>query len=124
SRPEDMGRFRAPTLRNVAVTGPYMHDGSITTLAEVLDHYSAGGRTVASGPYAGVGHDNPYKSRLVSGFALTAGEKRDVVAFLESLTDEDFLSDPRFGDPRFVDPVEATSNIETSGTAPRRTPSR
>jgi cytochrome c peroxidase len=40
-----MGRFKAPTLRNVAVTAPYMHDGSIATLSEVLDHYAAGGRT-------------------------------------------------------------------------------
>lgn len=49
-RPEDMGRFRAPTLRNVEVTAPYMHDGSIATLDEVIDHYAAGGRTIAAGP--------------------------------------------------------------------------
>jgi len=45
--PRDMGRFRAPTLKNIAVTSPYMHDGSIATLDEVIDHYAAGGRTVA-----------------------------------------------------------------------------
>lgn len=96
---EDMGRFRAPTLRNIAVTAPYMHDGSIATLEEVLDHYAAGGRTIESGPYAGVGSENPYKSELVRGFELTAEEKADVIAFLETLTDEEFLKDPRYADP-------------------------
>jgi cytochrome c peroxidase len=48
-----MGRFRVPTLRNIAVTAPYMHDGSVATLDEVLDHYAAGGRTIAEGPNAG-----------------------------------------------------------------------
>lgn len=45
----DMGRFRAPTLRNIAVTAPYMHDGSIDTLDEVIDHYARGGRELAAG---------------------------------------------------------------------------
>ena len=48
-KPEDMGRFKAPTLRNIAVTAPYMHDGSIATLDEVIDHYAAGGRTSSRG---------------------------------------------------------------------------
>ncbi len=95
----DMGRFRAPSLRNIAVTAPYMHDGSITTLAEVLDHYAAGGRTLADGPYAGVGSTNPYKSELINGFTLTEEEKADVLAFLASLTDEALLADPRLSDP-------------------------
>lgn len=98
-RPEDMGRFRAPSLRNVAVTGPYMHDGSIATLDEVLDHYAAGGRTISTGPYAGIGHDNPLKSSFVPGFTLTAEERADLIAFLNSLTDEGFLHDPRFANP-------------------------
>jgi cytochrome c peroxidase len=96
----DMGRFRAPTLRNVAVTAPYMHDGSIATLDEVLEHYAEGGRTVASGPHTGVGARNPHKSEFVTGFVITAEERHAVVAFLESLTDEELLTDPRFGDPR------------------------
>jgi cytochrome c peroxidase len=54
-RPADMGRFRAPTLRNIELTAPYMHDGSIATLEEVLDHYSRGGRLIAAGPLAGDG---------------------------------------------------------------------
>jgi len=95
----DMGRFRVPTLRNIAVTAPYMHDGSIATLDEVLDHYAAGGRTIAEGPYAGVGRDNPYKSSFIRGFELSEQERADVLAFLESLTDEHFLTDPELADP-------------------------
>jgi cytochrome c peroxidase len=98
-RPEDMGRFRAPSLRNVAVTAPYMHDGSIATLSEVIDHYAAGGRTIASGPNAGVGRDNPLKSSFLPGFEMSAQERADLIAFLQSLTDEQFLRDPRYADP-------------------------
>lgn len=98
-RAEDMGKFRPPTLRNVAVTAPYMHDGSIATLGEVLDHYAAGGRTIASGPLAGVGHDNPNKAPNVHGFAMTPAERADLIAFLESLTDTAFLHDPALGNP-------------------------
>jgi cytochrome c peroxidase len=98
-RPEDMGRFKVPTLRNVALTAPYMHDGSIATLEEVLDHYAAGGRTIASGPYAGVGSENPHKSQLVTGFTLTAGERQALIDYLEALTDQAFVTDPRFSNP-------------------------
>lgn len=98
-RPEDIGKFRVPTLRNVAVTAPYMHDGSIRTLAEVLDHYAAGGRTIASGPNAGVGHDNRNKAPNVHGFAITDSERRDLIAFLETLTDSAFLHNPALSNP-------------------------
>ncbi len=94
-----MGRFKAPTLRNVEVTAPYMHDGSIATLEEVLDHYAAGGRTIPSGPYQGVGSASPLKDSLVVGFDATSEERDAVLAFLRSLTDEDFLADPAFSDP-------------------------
>jgi len=97
--PADMGRFRAPSLRNIAVTAPYMHDGSVETLSEVLDHYAAAGRTISSGPNAGVGSANPFKSELIAGFTLTAQERTDVLAFLESLTDDELLTDPRWSDP-------------------------
>lgn len=97
--PADMGRFRAPTLRNVAVTAPYMHDGSVETLEEVLDIYAAGGRLVEDGPLAGDGRANPHKSGFVGGFLMSESERADLVAFLESLTDDGFLSDPRFADP-------------------------
>jgi cytochrome c peroxidase len=97
--PADVGKFKAPTLRNIAVTAPYMHDGSIATLEGVLDHYSAGGRTIASGPRAGTGHDNPNKDPLVGGFTLTPQDRADLIAFLGSLTDDMLLHDPRFADP-------------------------
>ena len=95
----DMGRFRAPTLRNIAKTAPYFHDGSAATLEEVIEHYAAGGRTIATGPNAGVGSENPYKSEFVTGFDLTTEQKADLVAFLEALTDESFLSNPQHSNP-------------------------
>ena len=96
---EDMGRYRAPTLRNIALTAPYMHDGSIATLSEVLDHYAAGGRTIEEGPHAGDGSKNPFKSEFISGFVLTEPEREDMLAFLESLTDQAFIQNPAFSDP-------------------------
>jgi cytochrome c peroxidase len=97
--PDDMGRFKPPTLRNIAVTAPYMHDGSIATLEEVLEHYARGGRNVTEGPYVGDGADNPYKSIFVSGFSMTDQERDDVIAFLEALTDDEFLTNPAFSNP-------------------------
>jgi cytochrome c peroxidase len=94
-RPEDMGSFRAPSLRNVALTAPYMHDGSIATLSEVLDHYAAGGRAHVLGS----SHTSPLRSGFVRGFTLTPEEKAEVLAFLEALTDTAFVTDPRFSDP-------------------------
>ena len=98
-RDEDIGRFRTPSLRNVAVTAPYMHDGSIETLREVIDHYAAGGRTIEDGPFAGVGADHPNKSGLLIGFDATEGEINDLIAFLESLTDDGFLTNSAYSDP-------------------------
>lgn len=98
-QPGDMGKFRAPSLRNVAVTAPYMHDGSIGTLAEVLDFYAAGGRHITSGPLAGDGRANPFKSGLVTLIRLSEQDKADLIAFLQTLTDHDFLSDPKHADP-------------------------
>jgi cytochrome c peroxidase len=97
-----MGRFRVPSLRNVAVTAPYLHDGSAATLAGVLAIHAAGGRVIASGPNAGDGRLNPFKSPLVQsigGAGLTAQDLADLEAFLRSLTDGGFLSDPRLGPP-------------------------
>jgi cytochrome c peroxidase len=95
----DMGKFKAPSLRNVAVTAPYMHDGSIASLSGVLDHYAAGGRTITEGPNAGVGSDSPLRSNLIRGFELSERERADVLAFLEALTDESFLTNPAFSNP-------------------------
>ncbi len=93
-RPEDTGRFRAPTLRNVGLTAPYMHDGSIATLHEVIDHYAAGGLGAGAPD-----EPKPYTSPLVRGFAASEQERGDLVAFLESLTDLSFVRDPRFESP-------------------------
>lgn len=97
--PDDMGRFRAPTLRNIELTAPYMHDGSVATLEEAIDHYAAGGRRITSGPNAGDGHTSPLRSGFVPGFIITPAERADLVAFLRALTDPVFVSDPRFRDP-------------------------
>jgi len=97
--PSDMGKFRAPSLRNIAVTGPYMHDGTIETLSEVLDHYAAGGRNIVEGPNFGDGRENPNKSIFVRGFPLDEERRADLLAFLDSLTDETFLTNPAFASP-------------------------
>jgi cytochrome c peroxidase len=76
-----------------------MHDGSIATLEEVVDHYARGGRAIESGPNAGDGFDNPNKSSFLNGFEITEQEKQDLVAFLRSLTDEDLLTNPALSDP-------------------------
>jgi cytochrome c peroxidase len=65
-----------------------MHDGSIATLEEVIDHYAAGGR---------MGHPN--KSTILRKFSLTAQEKKDLIEFLKSLTDEEMLRDARWTNP-------------------------
>lgn len=93
-RPEHMGHFKAPTLRNVDRTAPYMHDGSVDTLEEVLDLFIEGGRHVQEGPHAGDGRQNPLKSALVTGVPdATEAEKQDLLAFLRSLTSES-VDDP------------------------------
>jgi cytochrome c peroxidase len=96
---KDVGKFKAPTLRNVAVTAPYMHDGSVATLEDAIAHYAAGGRTIPDGPNRGIGHDNPGKAAAVRGFTLTTEQRADLIAFLQSLTDEVLLDDPEFANP-------------------------
>lgn len=88
---KDNGLFRAPTLRNIAKTAPYMHDGSVENLSEVIDIYAAGGRNIKAGAYQGDGREHKFKSQFVKGFELTVQEKADIIAFLQSLTDEEFL---------------------------------
>ncbi|KST64552.1 methanobactin export MATE transporter MbnM [Mastigocoleus testarum] len=97
--PSDMGKFKAPTLRNIALTAPYMHDGSIATLEEVIEHYAAGGRTIHVGKNAGVGSENPLKSQFISGFQLNPREKQDLLEFLQSLTDKSFITNSNFKIP-------------------------
>ena len=98
----DMGRFKAPSLRNVAVTAPYMHDGSVATLRDVVANYERGGRLIETGRNAGDGRLSPFKSEFVNGFDLSDTERDDLIAFLESLTDQTVLADPRFSNP-FLD---------------------
>lgn len=97
--PDDMGKFRAPSLRNIAVTGPYMHDGTVATLEEVIEIYSRGGRKIEQGPDAGDGARSPLKSGLLVKIDLTEQEKSDLAAFLKTLTDETLLTSERFSDP-------------------------
>ncbi len=78
-RKADVGKFRVPGLRNVAVTAPYMHDGSLQTLEEVVEHYNRGGQN----------HVN--QDSLIRPLGLNAREKTDLVAFLQTLTDTAFL---------------------------------
>lgn len=96
---KDMGAFRAPSLRNVARTGPYMHDGSVATLKEVVDNYAAGGRVITEGPDAGDGRKNPHKDPLIAGMDLSEQDREDLVAFLTTLSEPDFSKNPRFADP-------------------------
>ncbi len=84
NNPNDIGKFKIPSLRNIEVTGPYMHDGSLASLSEVIDHYSSGG------------HDHINRSEKINPFSLTANEKEDLILFLKSLTDHEFLNNPLF----------------------------
>jgi len=97
--PLDMGRFRPPTLRNVALTAPYMHDGSLQTLDDVLSHYAAGGRASRPGSSPAAGTSQTRKSVFMKGFTLSPGERADLRAFLESLTDASFTTEPRYSNP-------------------------
>lgn len=99
NNPEDMGKFKTPTLRNIEFSAPYMHDGSLATLEDVVDFYAAGGRFIASGELAGDGRVNPFKHPLVKSFALDSQDKKDLVNFLKSLSDNDFLHNPEFSNP-------------------------
>jgi cytochrome c peroxidase len=95
----DMGRFKAPTLRNIEVTAPYMHDGSVATLEEAIAHYARGGRLIEDGANAGDGRRSPYKSEFIRGFEISDAERIDLIAFLKSLTDRRVLSDQRWSSP-------------------------
>ncbi len=92
---DDEGKFRTPSLRNVALTAPYMHDGSILTLELVIRaHYAQAGRA-GSGPNG----PSPMRSSLIAGFEVSDQEVTDLVAFLHSLTDKTFVQNPRHADP-------------------------
>lgn len=103
--PRDRGKFRTPSVRNTAVSGPYMHDGSMADLDSVIEHFNTGGRVTTEGPFAGDGRKNPNKDPRVRALSLTPGEKADLRAFLEALTDDCFLNDPAFSDPEKSPPI-------------------
>lgn len=83
----DRAMFKVPTLRNIELTAPYMHDGSIATLEEVIQHYESGGKN----------HIN--KHPIIQPFTLTKRQRKELISFLTSLTDHDFLSNPAFASP-------------------------
>ena len=84
----DRDLFKVPSLRNIALTAPYMHDGSIATLREVIQHYASGGKT----------HKN--KNTVIQPFTLTTAEENDLIAFLNTLTDKEFIRDKRYAKPK------------------------
>ena len=83
---EDIGRFKTPTLRNIELTSPYMHDGSLNTLKEVIAHYESGG----------MNHVN--QSALLKGFTLTETKREELIDFLNSLTDDEFTQNAFFNE--------------------------
>lgn len=82
--PADSALFKVPTLRMVGQTAPYMHDGSMANLEQVIDHYNSGGR------------NHPHKSHLIRPLGLNSTEKKALVAFLKALSDEEFLNNRYF----------------------------
>ena len=89
----DLGKFRTPTLRNIEYTAPYMHDGRFATLEEVIDHYSTGATSSST--------IDPIMNHSGAGLLLnfTDEEKTNLIAFLKSLSDEEFMTNPAFADP-------------------------
>ncbi|MFT4759203.1 MAG: cytochrome c peroxidase [Paraglaciecola sp.] len=95
--PIDNGKFRSPTLRNIALTAPYMHDGRFQTLREVVEHYNSGGHPSLNKNtlIVPLGMEDPdVTNQIVGGDAIDA-----VVAFLHTLTDTTYLSNPAFQNP-------------------------
>lgn len=88
----DNGKFKTTTLRNIAMTAPYMHDGRFATLEDVVEHYNSG--VQADSPNLDSEMDH-----FVGGLSLTDQQKADLVAFMHTFTDEEFLSNPEFSDP-------------------------
>lgn len=91
----DEGKFRVPTLRNLAFTAPYYHDGSALSLADVIRVYERGGRLQPGGD----GRSNPYKHELIKGFTLTAAEREDLISFLYSLSDTALIKNEQYANP-------------------------
>ncbi len=90
--PADKGKFKVTSLRNIAVTGPYMHDGRFNTLEEVVDHYNNGIHVSAS-------LDPALEATTSTGLMLDATEKADLINFLKTLTDDTYLNNPEYKSP-------------------------
>jgi cytochrome c peroxidase len=90
--PNDKGKFKVPSLRNIALTPPYMHDGRFQTLAEVLEHYNNGIQTSPT-------TDLALMATQETGLMLTEQDITDLVAFLETLTDYSFSANSEYGSP-------------------------
>lgn len=93
----DRGKMRAPTLRNIALTAPYMHDGRFQTLEQVLDHYSD--HVAKDSPNLDLNLLTATNKRNGTQLSLSAIQKQQVIAFLRTLTDSAFIQDKRFSDP-------------------------
>ena len=85
---QDDGKFRVPSLRNVMRTAPYMHDGSMSSVEDVIRHYSRGGRLIEKGPNQGDGRFHPFKSKYLNGFSLSRKQELQLIAFLNHLSDQ------------------------------------
>jgi cytochrome c peroxidase len=107
-QPGDRGRFKVPTLRNIALTTPYMHDGRFKTLDEVIDHYSDHVQQSAALSTVFRGESNDVGGKTLH---LNANEKKEIIAFLNMLTDSTFITDKRFADPRLT---SAQAKIKTN----------
>jgi cytochrome c peroxidase len=81
-REEDRAVFKVPSLRNIALTAPYMHDGSMSNLEQVIEHYASGGKS------------HPNKHPIIQGFSISETEKQDLINFLHALTDTQFINNP------------------------------
>ncbi|NOT36977.1 MAG: hypothetical protein HOP11_06335 [Saprospiraceae bacterium] len=96
---DDNGLFRIPTLRNVAITGPYYHDGSEENLESIIKNYERSGRMIDYGDCKGDGANNPNIDGRLQKFNLQENERRALISFLHSLTDTSYLSNKMFRDP-------------------------
>jgi cytochrome c peroxidase len=98
--PAHKGLFKVPTLRNIAVTAPYMHDGRLNSLEDVLEHYNSGiKRSTTLSPLILEANNLAEENLEIISLNLTAAEQTAIISFLHTLTDDQFLSDPKFGDP-------------------------
>ncbi len=96
---DDIGKFKIPTLRNIAITAPYFHDGSAASLDEVISHYARGGRLIEKGKFAGDGKLHPNKNQFIEGFTITEKEKKQLISFLNTLTDTSYLKNAFYRNP-------------------------